>query len=245
MQARGGIPDKCQATTKKNRQCSFNPRPGEVFCGIHLKQRHAPQAPVALVAPVAPEAQTKPKANDPAKAPPLGDLTLPNSPRIIKQIAAKLKAKPAKADAAKGGYIYIYRLANETHLNYWKVGMTRKDVDSRMSQWEAKHKGRVICVARYHLTRNVAYAERLCHLYLDYCRMNRYPCEITAQGAQGETRTVFKSTWYRSGRLVDDEQSRLVEGRVVARNKHHEWFACEWEHLEHVVSELVDYCRQI
>lgn len=196
---------QCKKTTQKGKQCSRNAVPG----GAEYCTQHG----------------GKPSLVTPKGMP---DIPKENAPKIVKRLQ-KLIAKGPKPDDGAGS-IYIYRLAREpVELNYFKVGMTERSVDLRMTEWEAEHKDRVICVARYVVTAGVKHKERVIHLYLNHCRMNRYPV-----GAR------FLSKWYSSGVVIQDRDAEKIDEkeRLVAKKKHTEWFCCEQDTLLELVHSL-------
>lgn len=211
--------NRCTAITKKGTRCSFKRKGGNTVCGIHGKK--------ALPTPETPVKKKNASIVVPAE----------NTKSVVSKINTKLKRGPTKEDA-KGGSIYVYRMARETGLNYWKVGMTDRSADTRMDEWESTHKDRIIRVDRYVMTKNHLLAERLIHLCLDYCRMYRYP----SYGKQGGT--YFKSVWKRTGKVIEDAQLALIdkEKRTIAKNKHIEWFCCDKDTLDEVVQSVVQYC---
>jgi hypothetical protein len=212
---------RCTAITKKGTRCTFKRKGGKDVCGIHAKGK----------APSTPETPTRAR----------GEIIIPqeNLKSVVSKIRTKLKRGPTKDDA-KGGSIYVDRMARETGLNYWKVGMTDRTADKRMNEWESTHKDRIIRVDRYVLTKNHLLAERLIHLCLDYCRMYRYP-------SYGKDGTYFKSVWKRTGKVIQDAQLAKIDKdqRAVAKNKHVEWFCCDKETLDEVVQSVVHYCKTL
>jgi len=53
--------------------------------------------------------------------------------------------------------------------------MTERSVDKRLSEWKSKHGIILNKKAVYNVAKNHKFLERLIHLYLDYCRIHRYP----------------------------------------------------------------------
>ena len=211
---------RCIQTTAKKKQCSRKAVLTDVYC----KQHGGKVTYTTTTATVAG----------------LPALPSENGAKINAKITKLLKREPPTSGNG-GGSIYVYRMARETGLNYWKVGMTERSVDKRMREWEKTHKDRVICVDRFLLTNNVALAEELIHLYLDYCRMYRSPSESDTDG------TLFRSTWFRSGELIKDAQWEKIQSqkeRLVASKKHNEWFCCEKKTLDAVVHAVVAHCQQ-
>lgn len=212
--------NKCQSTTQKKTQCTRNAVEGSDKCAQHggkAKELNSNETK-ALGLPAVPKE------------------TQGNVVKKIQRLIQKdLSSSQAKTTA--GGYVYIYRLAHETGLNYWKIGMTDREVDKRMKEWEGTLRCRVLCVKEYKLKKNHAYCERLIHLYLDYCRMYRYP----AEAKKGDKHVLFKSKWYRSGEWIDDDQGREIDERLVAKNKHVEWFCAPLAEILKVVQAIVAF----
>lgn len=133
-----------------------------------------------------------------------------NGKRNIQKIRTKLRNGPRKTDTA--GTIYVYCLESERkrNLNYWKIGRTSRELDVRLSEWKHEHDDPIVLEFSIQAERNVAFVERLIHLYLAYARMIRYP-QTKGNG--------FHSVWF----LDPDEV--IEEGKDrIAKNKHIEWF---------------------
>jgi len=230
--------ERCAAKTGKGERCPFRNKDGKEWCGIHAKVKNVTRYKEAKMVDV----QDEPKAVvGPLQLPPKkvasNTIVIPaqNNKKIVKKIQAKMKRGPTLKDA-KGGAIYVYRMAREKGMDYWKVGMTDRTADARMDEWERTHKDRIVRVDRYILSRNHVMAELLIHWCLDYCRMYRYP-SYTDDG------TFFKSVWKNSGALIDDGQMAKIKQRPVAKNKHIEWFHCEKARLDQVVQSVIQYCH--
>jgi len=229
---------KCTAVTIKTKtRCKRNAtHAGHTFC-----YQHAPAAAVGVVAAEPPPPRL-PNQVEIAAAPPQlsraeaaqrllrahppSDL---NSARTIRRISARIVRGPRVKDTT-GGAIYIYSLSTEPGMNYWKVGMTSRTADKRLKEWASQHReAKVIKHADYRVDKHVKYVESLIHLYLDHCRMYRYPLE------KGSAK--FRSYWKTTGELIDDKQ--VPGDRLVAKNKHTEWFYASLHEIKRVVEGLI------
>ncbi len=189
---------KCTAFTAQGKQCSNNAKPGQPYCGVHLKQTK-----IADVKDVEPWT---------LKGLPVPDERNPK--RLVQKIRTLLHKGPKKDDGA--GYIYVYYLKSDQRnnhnnnikdnpsntsnnnpknnsdntpknnttdnpsnnptdnpINYWKIGRTKRSVDKRMEEWSEVHGEPVQLECFYQLSANHEFVERLIHLYLSYCRMGR------------------------------------------------------------------------
>jgi hypothetical protein len=162
------------------------------------------------------------------------------SDKLRAAVLAKLRRKLYNTAKDRGGrgVIYIYYIANETGLNYWKVGMTEKTADQRLSEWMAAHRTRILCKSFYAVKHSVKFVERVIHLYLDYCRMHRTP-------TSDHTReTLFRSVWSATGEVIDDDQNRVISAdatRLIAKHKHVEWFCAPIAEIKEIVEAIVAY----
>lgn len=218
----------CEIMTNGGKQCS-RPRTktvnGTSYCTQHYKSR---------------KDKTKLSIKDMEPWVQLG-IVAPfesNGARVLQKIRSKLKAGPAASDGK--GYIYIYHLAHERHLDYWKIGRTEQTVDSRLKQWQEEHKGhRVVLSRKYEVPYN-KWAESLIHLYLAYCRMHRYPY------GKG-----FHSVWALDpNEVIQDGQEVPVDQRgkhkIAAMHKHIEWFKCKREEMLEVTDAICDVlCKKV
>lgn len=159
-----------------------------------------------------------------------------NGKRILQKIRTKLKKGPKASDGS--GWIYIYCLQHEEEqkLNYYKVGRTNRRVTHRMKEWDDLHKQhgganhKVILKDQYQVTHGIDFCERLIHLYLSYCNIHRYPTE----------KGTYHSVWAMEPRkALNDGQGMKEEGeRLVAKNKHIEWFCKDLHEIQAVVKSI-------
>ena len=220
----------CTATTLKKTRCTRKATHGD-RCYQHAAPAGAGAtvaAAAVVVTPVAPApANAGANKNLPPADSPWPDPSGQLQRRILKKIATKqrLASRPGKE-----GYVYVYSLQHEVGKDYWKVGMTeRNDYRKRLKEWTTVHAPAiVVCKAVYYTTANCKLLERLIHLYLDYCRMYRYPTDNPYE---------MVTVWKTNGKPVD----AVVEAKphqVVAKNKHKEWFNIDWPKLEELIQRL-------
>ncbi|MBX9636943.1 MAG: GIY-YIG nuclease family protein [Nitrosomonas sp.] len=226
----------CEAITGKGTQCTkkhkhFSAISARNLCTIHLKKEqndHIDKLATEQHLTVA------------------SQHTIESIGLSVKLLSSKAKNKLMKhlkkgLKASDGtGEIYIYHLANEQGMNYWKVGMTKKDADTRLKEWENEHKMRILKRAAFKVKRGTLFVERTIHLYLSYCRMLRCPVD------QGKT---MYSVWYESNNPIEDVHFETlldlydgdeVEMRkaMVGKKKHKEWFFAPIEEILHIVNKI-------
>lgn len=226
----------CTATTLKGKKCPYkasvlHPVSKKPICGIHYKQhlKTLPSAPA--------EVDTSKKNLDPQ---PWRALKLPDpSPslrtNVRKRLVRRLNRGPRKAtDSA--GYMYAFYLTSETGKDYWKVGMTTRAPEDRLKEWQSSlpHHNVQLKKAFYVPGPCVEFVERVVHLYLDHCRLHRYP--------------VLEGRWLISkfsatGAVVKDEHWTAVQNeaqeRVVARRKQVEWFCAPWPAVHDLIVQVI------
>jgi len=159
-----------------------------------------------------------------------------NGSKTIQKIRRKLQSGPKATDGP--GTIYIYSIHSESKLNYWKIGMTERDVDTRMNEWATEHKNKKIVLERTFIVKqNHAFIERVIHLYLAYCRMYRYP-----------HKSGFHSTWYLDPDEIINDGQQLTSTKnheLVARRKHVEWFCAPIEKIYEVIKPIISICAKM
>ena len=153
-----------------------------------------------------------------------------NGVRILQKIRSKLRQGPKPTDGE--GYIYIYYLEHERYLNYWKIGRTQQNVDTRIQQWKDQHPGKKVILYSKTKVKYQAFVESLIHLYLSYCRMHRYPYK-----------DGFHSIWAldQDEVIVDGQEipkGERINHKLVAMHKHIEWFKCDKEEMMEVVDDM-------
>jgi hypothetical protein len=170
-----------------------------------------------------------------------------NSLQARHKLRLALLAGPARRDCE--GYLYIYYLERDRLRgchDYWKVGMTtREDVADRIQYWRALHGPRAgFTHKRTYPTRYAAMAERLVHLYLDYCRMQRRAYTKTPTLTLTQTQTPITwlhSTWYATKEPVQDAQQE--PHKEFLKGSHTEWFSVELDVLHAIVRDVVCMLR--
>lgn len=160
-----------------------------------------------------------------------------NGARVIQKIRSLLRKGPKKNDATSG-HIYVYYLAREQTLSYWKVGVTNRSVGARLKEWRQERNQRdIVLECSYKLERGCKYVERLIHLYLAYCRMARYP-----------HKTGFHSVWYMDPSVVVNDGQQQEEGdsgRLSPRAKLTEWFSAPLRDILDIIEPLVLRCCRV
>lgn len=218
------VGDKCIARTLKGTRCTRNATAANRLCKQHAKSAAtgAAAAAVSIIGVVEPWVQHQLPA-------PADDLRKHVLQKIRRQLQAGPRATAVRS--ASTGALYVYFIAAEAGLNYWKIGMTTQKTDTRMRQWSASHRARIGLQREYKVTRNVAFCERLVHRYLDHRRMYRYPAD----------NGCFRSYWAATGEMISDAQSVRIdaEERLVAKNKHVEWFCLSFDEIDALVSAVV------
>lgn len=152
-----------------------------------------------------------------------------NGKRYIQKIRTHLnKSNSFSKKDSQSGFIYIFCLAHERKLNYYKIGYTERTVEERLEEWGEKHSALELC-ACFRVNSNAHQKESLIHLYLAYCRMYRYPNE-----------RGFHSVYKLSGEIIQDGQENTDEKeRLVAKNKEIEWFCAPLEEILSVVEGIL------
>ncbi len=209
----------CEATKLDSKQCTRTSVTQNASTGKHLCTQHAKKAGTTIKEPwqelglIAPSEKIGQKA--------LGKL--------------RRRLRNTKKDRGGSGSIYVYYIATEAGLDYWKVGMTKKDADERLNEWQKTHKARVLKKCEFKVDQSVLFIERIVHLYLDHCRMHRTP---TADGKE----TLFRSVYSATGELIDDDQDKKIgtDERLVAKNKHVEWFNAPITEVKSVIESIVN-----
>lgn len=141
--------------------------------------------------------------------------------RLSKQALGKLRRRlqsgPRNSKLNQtAGFIYVYALPDDAPFTYFKVGRTEQPLKERMKQWSKTHGCTVELMASFGVDRNLAWCERLIHLYLDYCRMYRYPVDAD------DGKITYYNVWKTTGKPVTPFATG--EPARVAKNKHTEWF---------------------
>lgn len=232
---------KCEAFTQKGTKCSkggkyFSAISQKNLCKVHLNKEQSDLMDAAALKEQ--EKLTPQEFFD-------QQLTLDkfniSTRRLSEKQLTKLKRHLQKQPKASDGegHIYIYSLANEQGLDYWKVGTTKKEADDRLKEWESEHRVRILKKAAIKVKSKHKYIERLIHLYLAYCRMIRMPIK---------DEKVLLSKWYADGgKLIEDrhyrellEKYETVEKVLEKRAKKHyqEWFCAPIETIMQVVEEV-------
>jgi hypothetical protein len=210
---------RCDAFTGEGKQCSRWSKVRDASGRYVCRQHFVTQSTVISVR----EAEPWDQRGIPA---PSKKLRL----HILQKLRRKLKAGPKQA--GKGGAIYVYCLEGDDYENLYKVGMTSDSVDKRLQSWARKHKGTVLKrVAVYAINQDVSWMERVIHLYLDYCRVYRYP-RIMGTG--------LESVWAATGERLDttagcgppSPRSLLVTEKMI------EWFAAPFEDIDAVIQSI-------
>jgi len=150
---------------------------------------------------------------------------------VLQKLRRKLKAGPRPSTPRgrhKGGSIYVYCLVDDDHAVY-KVGQTTDAVERRLASWARKHGGgrEIKCCAVYVVSQDVAWVERVIHLYLDYCRVYRYPL------AGGQ----LESVWAATGEPLGDARPASPRSRLVTE-KMIEWFAAPLEEIDAIITQV-------
>lgn len=208
---------RCEALTQAGKQCSRRASEGGV-CVQHMAIRHS----VISVREVEPwTLRSMPTPSDKLRA------------HVLQKLRRKLKAGPrpnTPRGRHKGGSIYVYCLVDdEQGPHLYKVGQTTDAVERRLASWARKHSGREIkCCAIYVVNQDVAWVERVVHLYLDYCRVYRYPLVASGQ---------LESVWAATGEPLDGKQPASPRSRLVSE-KMIEWFAAPLEDIDAIIAQV-------
>lgn len=119
---------------------------------------------------------------------------------------------------------------------YWKIGMTKRDVDVRLAEWAKEHKrGATVLLAKsYRLRRWHKWVERVVHLYFNYCRVYRYPL---AAESSSSSKTHFHSIW--AATREPCPESVDLEETAPAMHKQVEWFHAHClEDLDDIITKI-------
>lgn len=236
--------DLCEATTGKGTNCTFRHKhfsavSSRNLCTIHFKKEENDHID-ALAA-----AQTIVDKKKPFLT--VDEIGLPTdklSAKTFNKLVRHLKKGPKASDRAVEGHIYIYSIASEQGMDYWKVGMTNKDADARLKEWETAHKVRILKRASFKVKTGTAFVERAIHLYLSYCRMLRTP--VT------EDKKLMYSVWYETNQVIEDvhydtlllsnmyDSPKKLQEAMVVKKKHKEWFCAPIEDVLNVVNKITN-----
>lgn len=218
----------CEAITEEGRQCSRVHKAqhnGYFYCNQHLLMWKRKSKSMSRIHDVEPWVQYQ--------------LPVPyesNPGRIMQKIRTRLKNGPKASEMRQPGHIYVYYLEGEEPNNYWKIGMTGRNVDKRLGEWEEELKGSLIILkASYALPRYTKFIEKLIHLYLSYCNIHRYPY---VDAKSGQTRMHSLYSLPPNEILEDGQNMKDKSQRLNAMKKHVEWFKEDWDEVEKVVSVL-------
>jgi hypothetical protein len=120
-------------------------------------------------------------------------LALKNNAKAIKKILRKHKQGLPRVKTP--GYIYIFYIKKEKGKNFWKIGKTERTSAVRLGEWKALHG--TIVEEKLYKSDYCCFFERVIHLYLDYCRMHRYPIH-TEDGVK------YYSIYSATGKVIED-----------------------------------------
>lgn len=213
-------PHRCEALTQEGKQCTRASK-GMDWSGRHVCKQHlwGHQAIIA-VRDVEPwDARGMPTPPAQLRA------------HVLQKLRRKLKAGPRSG--SKGGSIYVYCLEedDEEHEHLYKVGMTSDSVDKRLQAWARKHKGTTLKrVAEYVVSQDVAWVERVTHLYLDYCRVYRYP--------RSDGKAGLESVWAATGKPLRTSAEPVSPRSLLVTEKMVEWFALPFEQIDAVIQGI-------
>ena len=245
---------KCEAFTQKGTRCSKN---GKCFSAISQKNlctQHKNKEDADMLDQAAEKEKEKQTVEDVLqKQLTVEKFDIPTRRLSEVQLSNLKRHLQKQAKASDGpGHIYIYSLANEQGMEYWKVGTTKKDADERLKEWETEHGVRILKKAAVKVNGKHKYIERLIHLYLAYCRMIRMPIK---------DEKVMLSKWYSLSRrrgaaetidgMIEDrhyqdliEKYKTLEAVLEKRAKkhHQEWFCAPIETIMQVVEEVCAKC---
>lgn len=150
-----------------------------------------------------------------------------NRPAVIKKIGRRQQLPKTKTP----GFVYIFYLKHEKGKNFWKIGKTIQ-LKKRMQEWNAHYGGKAVVVEkRLYKSDYCEFMERLIHLYLDYCRMHRYPIH-TEDGIE------FHSVYSATGKVIEDKVEE--EERLVAMHKNTEFFHAPLKEIERVIAFIAE-----
>jgi len=156
-----------------------------------------------------------------------------NGGRMLQKLRTLLKEGPKGAES---GQLYMYYLEGDRNmgLEYWKIGMTeRKEATTRVNAWKRAHgPGVVVVHQRSYPTPFPRFVERVVHLYLHHLRMHRTPRLV-----KGVER--YHSVWAKTGKTIDDGQQKGDTEKLVAKNKHTEWFLVPMETAHDLIRDVM------
>lgn len=186
----------CAGQTQKKKPCKNKAVEGSRFCGRHGGVCKAINAYAAK-----------------------------NNPKVIKKIHTKHRQGLPKEKTP--GYIYIFYLEHEKGNNFWKIGMTERTAKERLKEWTEKYNNKVKVVQeKLYKSDYCKFMERVIHLYLDYCRMHRYPLET-------EDSIKFHSIYSATGKVIEALDG---EERLVAKDKNTEFFHAPLKEIVKVIA---------
>lgn len=217
--------DRCAGIKKDGKQCENHGKHIEAvsqrrFCGHHVKQMKEEKEE---------KKEKKPISSSSTLPPPSTQLRL--------AVAEKLKTRLLRGPAAKSdspGYLYVYSLAGEEGMNYWKIGMTTRTMTERKKEWQSKHPNHTLVLKEYYYlpTPVIKFLERVVHLYLDHKRMYRYPVG-----------KLLISVWSATGEQIHDAnwKQQKEPAKLKALGKMIEWFCIPWEEVSPLLDALVKF----
>jgi len=196
----------CEAIKADGLRCTYKCKDGKNVCGVHKNTK------------------TTVSSGEPWILEP----DVRNGKRIIQRIRTKLLKGPKTDD--EGGTIYVYYIQSEAKLSYYKVGMTRRDVDKRMEEWADEHDTAIVVQCTFVVERNLEFIEKLIHTYLTYCNLHRTP-----------HKRGLHSVLSLHGTIMEDGQQHTGDpkDRMVAKNKFKEWFASSLNDVLAVIIPMV------
>lgn len=245
IKTKDGKNDLCEALTKGGYQCSRThvrhfsvPRKGSIkLCTQHFnlekKKKKTNKAYTVLAVIGDPEPWTLLRVG----VNPRQD----NGSGALQKLRILLKKGPTK-NRPLNGFIYIYYLDRDRQLqcfDYWKIGMTsREDYAERVGEWKSKHaKNADLVHKRTYPVCHPEFVERVLQLYFHYCRMERYQRK-TKNGTD-----VMHSVRYKNKTVVIDGQQKNEDEKLVAKNKHTEWFNEEMDTIHVVLRAIISTVR--
>ena len=210
----------CDIITKEGHQCT-KPVSKEIdnytLCTIHYKSYLRDKTKLTSV-----------REEEPWKRLGLPPPSKFNGAREIAKIRTKIARGPTVSEDTEG-CIYVYQIVGEEHLDYFKIGKSSKTAEERTKEWQKHHKLRLMFSQAVEC--NVGFIERVIHLYLNYCRLYRYP--LASGGG-------FKSVYVRKPDEIIEDGQHTEEQRVVAKNKLTEFFCCPLDEVQHVIETLAE-----
>ena len=195
----------CQAIKKDGKQCTRGAKV-DIFCTQHSKVKSKMTVGTTSFIP---EELPKP-------SPEIGAKYL----HVIEQ-----RFKNYKKENDTKGFIYIYYLESEKGQNIWKIGKTNREVDTRLNEWKAEHKKKIILHKSYK-TDATNFVERTIHDYFKHWNIHRYPQE---DGTFVDKYFLSKNT---------DKVKRNYGNKT---KKHVEWFVGDINVIKAVLQKLVDW----